>query len=64
MQQPWFKEGIDNLLEIISQSRTAILCSEEDPERCHRKVLIAEYLQMHHPEIEIRHIRGSGRIEL
>ncbi len=63
MQQPWFTTGIADLLAICATGRTAILCSEEDPARCHRHLLIAAYLSAHSPGVRILHIRGSGRVE-
>jgi uncharacterized protein (DUF488 family) len=32
-----------------------LLCSEEKPDRCHRR-LVAEYLKLHWPDVEIEHI--------
>jgi uncharacterized protein (DUF488 family) len=60
MRRPWFQQGIARLLELARARRTAILCSEEDPRRCHRQHLIAAYLLAGHPEVEILHIRGDG----
>ena len=33
----WFVQGIDDLISQIDKGRTAIMCSEEDPQRCHRR---------------------------
>ncbi len=63
MQRPWFIEGVDDLIEIASQGLTAILCSEEDPAKCHRHHLIACYLMENRPEINILHIRGDGTVQ-
>jgi uncharacterized protein (DUF488 family) len=63
MQQPWFVAGIADLLAICTNGQTAILCSEEDPSRCHRRLLIAAYLSAHSPEVRVFHIRGDGKIE-
>lgn len=38
MQRPWFLQGIEQLLQLASNQITAILCSEEDPARCHRHI--------------------------
>jgi uncharacterized protein (DUF488 family) len=32
-----------------------LLCSEEKPHHCHRR-LVAEYLQQHWPDVQIEHI--------
>jgi uncharacterized protein (DUF488 family) len=63
MQREWFQEGIARLLELAGGKTTAILCSEEDPVRCHRHHLIAYYLREIHPGIEVMHIRGNGNIQ-
>ena len=60
VKRDWFVQGIERLLQYAVDQPTAILCSEEDPARCHRHFLIAEYLGRHHPDIEILHIRGNG----
>jgi uncharacterized protein (DUF488 family) len=62
MQQGWFVEGISQLLSLARKQATTIMCSEEDPARCHRHHLIAKYLLAHDPEIEIQHIRGDGHV--
>jgi uncharacterized protein (DUF488 family) len=62
-QRPDFLQTIDRLLALAAAERTAILCSEEDPARCHRHLLIAAYLAVHAPEVRVWHIRGSGALE-
>lgn len=62
MKRPWFHEGIQSLVELAGHSTTAIMCSEEDPTRCHRHHLIARYLMNEHPEITILHIRKDGNV--
>jgi uncharacterized protein (DUF488 family) len=62
MERPWFIKGIQQLLEIADQDLTAIMCSEENPADCHRHHLIAKYILEHHPEVQVRHIRGDGTV--
>ncbi|NWF51225.1 MAG: DUF488 domain-containing protein [Ignavibacteriaceae bacterium] len=45
---------IDNLL-IEDIDGCCLLCSEDTPDKCHRR-LLAEYLKIHFPSIEIIHI--------
>jgi uncharacterized protein (DUF488 family) len=61
IQQDWFNKGIESLKESSADERMAILCSEEDPARCHRNLLVGRRLM----EIgfQICHIRGDGRLE-
>jgi uncharacterized protein (DUF488 family) len=54
-----YRRGIDGLLRIAARSRTAIMCSEEDPERCHRHHLITQ-LSLLPRGVEVLHIRGNG----
>jgi len=61
-KKSWYQEGIAKLLELASQKKTAILCSEEDPQRCHRHRLITQTLLER--EVEVIHIRGDGRLEV
>jgi uncharacterized protein (DUF488 family) len=53
-----FKAGIACLLSESRQFRTAVLCSEEDPCCCHRRLLITRVLVDH--GVSVQHIRGSG----
>jgi uncharacterized protein (DUF488 family) len=53
----WYLEGIERLIEISTEHRTAIMCSEEDPNRCHRHHLIAQTLIER--DIPVWHIRKS-----
>ena len=63
MQRSWFIEGINTLVKQIQNQKTAILCSEEDPWRCHRHGLIESYMRAAYPHIEVQHIRGNGTLE-
>jgi len=67
-----YKRGINRLIEISSErsgeakrpfreNRTAIMCSEEKPEACHRHHLIAQTLLK--KGVEVLHIRHSGKVE-
>ena len=38
---------------------SALLCSEDTPEHCHRR-LVAEYLDRHWGDVEIVHLGGGG----
>lgn len=56
-----FNDGIERLLAGIEKFRTAILCSEEDPNVCHRRLLVSRVLFS--LGISVLHIRGDGRVE-
>ena len=55
-----FREGIDKLLELAGKSSVVLMCSEEDPTRCHRRLLIGPALVER--DVKLRHIRGDGTI--
>ena len=57
-----YKEGIAALLEEAAKQRTAIMCAEEDPNHCHRELLIGETLRK--LALEVRHIRGKKNIQI
>ena len=60
-KRDWYNKGIDVLLSNARTNRVAIMCSEEDPNRCHRHHLIAKTLL--YKGYAIRHIRGNGVLE-
>jgi uncharacterized protein (DUF488 family) len=60
-QRPMFGNGIARLKKGIAEYRVAILCSEEDPNQCHRSLLIGRVLMS--DGIAITHIRADGRLE-
>jgi uncharacterized protein (DUF488 family) len=60
-RQPWYQEGVDMLLREVVAAPTAILCSEEDPRRCHRHRLIEPSLRAR--DAIVLHIRREGTLE-
>lgn len=56
-----YLEGINELTELIRDKKTVIMCSEEDPHRCHRHNLITPTLKK--MGFQIYHIRGNGEFE-
>jgi uncharacterized protein (DUF488 family) len=61
MEAADFKAGIARLVELAQRRRTAILCAEEDPGRCHRRLLVAPTLRQ--SGVTVVHIRGDGRLD-
>lgn len=56
-----FRCCIERLERGMAQFRIALLCSEEDPAHCHRRLLVGRVLvERGH---ELLHIRGDGRCE-
>lgn len=69
-QDAAYQKGIEALIDMASQSRTAIMCSEEDPRHCHRHRIISTTLLYRKTaaaqqlnEIHILHIRANGILE-
>ncbi len=53
--------GIERLEAGASRLRVAIMCSEEDPLHCHRRLLVARVLEQR--GTGVRHISRDGRLE-
>jgi uncharacterized protein (DUF488 family) len=60
-RSPGFCRGIERLLALAAQSRVAILCAEEDPANCHRRLLVGRVLQER--GVHVAHLRGDGRAQ-
>lgn len=58
---PDFLRGIARLEAEIARHRVALLCSEENPTHCHRRLLVGRVLAA--GGVTLDHIRGDGRIE-
>ena len=56
-----FQEGLTRLERGIREYKVALLCAEENPAGCHRRLLVGRVLLDH--GIQVEHIRGDGRIE-
>lgn len=60
-ESPLFLRGIQRLKDIGRASRTALMCSEEDPATCHRHILIGHVLAKQ--GVDLLHIRSDGHIQ-
>ncbi|HEY7974515.1 MAG TPA: DUF488 domain-containing protein [Ktedonobacterales bacterium] len=58
---PFFLRGLERLTDEGALYRTAMMCSEEDPTDCHRRLLIARVLE--EQGVPTLHIRGNDRIQ-
>jgi len=54
-----FQAGIERLERGLDGYRIAIMCSEEDPTNCHRRLLVARVLLDR--GVDVVHLRGDGR---
>ena len=60
-ESPAFQTGISRLMKGIVLYRVALMCSEEDPTNCHRRLLIGKVLRER--EVNVLHIRKRGIIQ-
>lgn len=56
-----FKGGIERLLKGVESYRIALMCGEENPMGCHRRLLIGTVLAEH--GVDVLHIRGNGDVQ-
>jgi uncharacterized protein (DUF488 family) len=56
-----FQEGLRRLEKGIREYKVAMLCAEENPSACHRRLLVGRVLLDH--GIQVEHIRGDGRLQ-
>ena len=59
--EDYFTGGIDRLIEQIKNCRTCILCAEENPSSCHRRLVVGASVAER--GVKILHIRGDGRVQ-
>jgi uncharacterized protein (DUF488 family) len=56
-----FQEGLARLEKGLRQYVVAMLCAEEDPTGCHRRLLVGRVLAER--GVAVRHIRGDGQLQ-
>ena len=49
-----FQQGVDTIMQLLSDKKVALMCSEADPLECHRFSLVARYFHEH--DVEVFHI--------
>jgi uncharacterized protein (DUF488 family) len=60
-KSPQFIQSIERLLKGIHNYRVVLLCGEENPSHCHRRLLVGRYLI--EQGVNLEHIRGDGRVQ-
>lgn len=56
-----FKRGINRILQGANKYRLAVMCTEKEPLKCHRTLLVAR--ELHERGVEVYHILDNERIE-
>jgi uncharacterized protein (DUF488 family) len=59
-EEPAFQSAVQRLLDGCRKHRVALLCSEGQPQDCHRRLLVGRVLVEH--GVQLRHILPSGAI--
>lgn len=57
-----FRAGLGRLLDGAARMQVAIMCSEEDPLHCHRRLLVTRVLESE-GLATVAHVRGDGTIQ-
>jgi uncharacterized protein (DUF488 family) len=60
METPIFKDGLDELTDLVADAPVAVMCSESVWWRCHRR-LLADHLVLV-DGLEVVHIMHDGRV--
>jgi uncharacterized protein (DUF488 family) len=60
---PRFLEGLERLKVGVERFRVAVMCSEEDPSDCHRRLLVGKVLT-DRGEYQLHHLRGDGSVQI
>lgn len=59
-----FRSALTDLMALAAQSRTAVMCSEENPAACHRRLLVARAaMEDFAPPPEVLHLRAFSVVE-
>lgn len=58
---PRFLDGIERVLAGLLKRRVALMCNEENPAECHRRLLVGRVLAGR--GVTVQHIRGDGRVQ-
>lgn len=58
---PQYRQGLERLMELGGEDRTAFMCSEGDPAHCHRERLVARSLRA--ADWRVFHILSDGSIQ-
>ena len=61
LKRNWFQEGIRKLIDLARSNKVVIMCSEEEPARCHRNLLVGR--RLFEQGYVVEHIRADGKVE-
>ena len=56
-----FRQGVSELIKLAEDSTVAIMCAEENPSKCHRRLLLGPALE--NRGVTMLHIRKDGTVQ-
>ena len=56
-----FRRGVEEMVALAGERIGALMCAEEDPTRCHRRLLLGPALERH--GVTLAHIRKDGAVQ-
>ena len=64
-QEPLFKKGLEKVVVEVKKRSIALMCSEGDPLKCHRTILVCRqlYQKGHFSKNNIQHILPDGSLQ-
>jgi uncharacterized protein (DUF488 family) len=62
---PAFVAALTALVDLSRTRAVALMCSEREPERCHRSTTLAAWIRRHRPDTAVVHLvpRANGSVE-
>ena len=64
-QESLFKKGLEKIIAEVKKHSIALMCSEGDPLKCHRTILVCRQLhqKLHFSKNNIQHILSNGSLQ-
>ncbi len=64
-QEPLFKKGLEKIMAEVKKRSIALMCSEGDPLKCHRTILVCRqlYQKGHFSKNNIQHVLPDGSLQ-
>ena len=64
-QEPLFNKGLEKIIVEVKKRNIALMCSEGDPLKCHRTILVCRqlYQKLHFSKNNIQHILSDGSLQ-
>jgi hypothetical protein len=63
VETPVFKDAVARVLAIVEKENVALMCSERNPQQCHRAYKLVPYINKVLPDLTPQHITKGGLID-